>query len=69
MFRRKAEVQSGQRFRPLAFPWLEWEVEEVFADPAGRPHAKLVLAGDPTTRKTVACALLLDGGHFMKAAA
>jgi hypothetical protein len=64
MLRRKLKVARGQRFRPLAFPWLEWEVLDIFDDASSMAHARLVLVGDPHTRKTIACAQLADSRYF-----
>jgi hypothetical protein len=60
MFARQRTIAPGERFRPIEIPGTAWEVEEVGPDPLGNPHARLVLVGDRSTRRTIACARLLD---------
>jgi hypothetical protein len=60
MFGRARAVSPGERFRAIEVPGIAWEVEEVAADPLGNQHARLVLVGDRSTRRTLACARLLD---------
>lgn len=69
MLRRKPKVIRGQRYRSQQIPAIEWDVVDVFDDPAGMPHARLVLVDDHNTRKTIACAQLLDNRYFIMVAA
>ncbi|MBX6370475.1 MAG: hypothetical protein IRZ04_21095 [Rhodospirillales bacterium] len=71
MFRRRStsSIARGERFRPIEVPNAEWQVEDVETDPLGNPHARLFLVGDPLTRRTIACARLLDPRCWIKVAA
>lgn len=71
MFRRRrtSNIARGERFRPIEVSNAEWQVEDVETDPLGNPHARLFLVGDPRTRRTIACARLLDPRCWIKVAA
>jgi len=66
MFRRRATITPGERFRAVDVPTVEWQVEDVETDPIGIAHARLILVGDPLTRRTLACARLLDQRCWVK---
>jgi hypothetical protein len=57
-------IEPGQRFRSVAGE-LVWTVAEIFDDPCGQSHTRLVLVGDRWTRKTISCALLQDPDEFL----
>jgi hypothetical protein len=59
----KLQIEPGQRFRSTDFDLL-WVVAEIFEDHCGRPHARLALAEDSWTRKTLACDHLADAQYF-----
>jgi hypothetical protein len=67
--RLRSTVAPGERFRAIEVPTAEWQVEDVESDPLGNPHARLFLVGDPLTRRTIACARLLDARCWVKVAA
>ena len=64
-----SNIARGERFRAIDVPTAEWQVEDVEADPLGNRHARLVLVGDPLTRRTIACTRLLDARCWTKVAA
>jgi hypothetical protein len=66
MFRRRPTIVPGERFRAVEVPTAEWQVEDVEPDQLGNQHARLFLVGDRSTRRTIACARLLDGRSWIK---
>jgi hypothetical protein len=67
MFRRRMpSVVPGECFRAIDVPTVEWQVEDVETDPLGNLHARLILVGDPFTRRTIACARLADPRCWVK---
>jgi hypothetical protein len=65
----RGAIAPGERYRAIEVPTAEWQVEDVESDPLGNPHARLFLVGDPLTRRTIACARLLDPRCWVKVAA
>jgi hypothetical protein len=59
-------IAPGQRFRSTDYDLL-WVVGEVFDDACGCPHARLHLAEDRWTQKTLGCAELADPRKFVPA--
>lgn len=61
MKRRRTEVYVGQHWRTLSLAPSEWEVLRIYDDREGISHVALRQVDDPTSRKTIATELLVDG--------
>lgn len=63
--KKTSKVVIGQRFRPCqAFQSQLWEVEYLYVDAQGIPHTRLFDISTPSTKRTVATAVLLDSSRF-----
>src|SRR6185312_14414367 len=67
--RQTMTIEAGAKIQTTSAPnrWpAVWTVERVFDASDGRPHAIIVNASDPSQRKTLSfAALMQDGGYEM----
>ena len=57
-------VNIGERYRDCTSVWTQWQVERVYLDPLGLPHAVMSSVVDDMERRTIACPTLLDRRRF-----
>lgn len=58
------QVNIGERYRDCTSIWSQWQVERVYLDPLGLPHAVMSSVADDMERRTIACPTLLDRRRF-----
>lgn len=64
---RRPAVQLGDRFVTAKTFRGAWEVEHVFNDPSGIPHARLFNVNSPRDKRTVALSILAEGREYLRA--
>lgn len=57
-------VDIGQCYRDCTATWVQWQVERVYQDFLGLPHAIVSSLTDDMERRTIACPTLLDRRRF-----
>ncbi|HEY5597983.1 MAG TPA: hypothetical protein VIK47_04175 [Kiloniellales bacterium] len=60
----RKQINICDRFRDCTAFWNTWEVERIYADPMGVPHAVISNTADARERRTIACSTLLDRRRF-----
>lgn len=57
-------IELGQRFQEMDNPRGLWEVEFIYSDGHGVPHARLRNVKTRVDARTYSCAVILDGRRF-----
>ncbi len=60
----RKRVNICDRFRDCTASWNTWEVERIYMDLTGVPHAVISNTADARERRTIACLTLLDRRRF-----
>jgi len=63
----RKQVSIGERYRDRSAVWTQWEVQRIYVDLLGLPHAIVSGVsgiGDDMERRTIACPTLLDRRRF-----
>jgi len=58
------QVNIGERYRDCTSIWSQWQVERVYLDLLGLPHAVMSSVADDMERRTIACPVLLDPRRY-----
>jgi hypothetical protein len=61
---RKA-IELGQQYQQADNPRAQWEVEHVYNDGHGVPHARLRSLKCRVDERTYSCSVILDARHFL----
>lgn len=57
-------IELGQRFQEIDNPRGQWEVEFVYEDGHGVPHARLRNLKTRVDARTYSCSVIMDGKRF-----
>ena len=60
----RKHVNIGQCYRDCTATWIQWQVERVYQDFLGLPHAVVSSLTDDMEQRTIACPTLLDRRRF-----
>lgn len=60
----RRQINIGERYRDCSSVWSQWQVERVYLDSLGLPHAVVRNVADDMERRTIACPTLLDRRRF-----
>ena len=62
----RKHVNIGECYRDCTSVWTQWQVERVYLDLLGLPHAVVSSMTDDMERRTIACPTLLDHRRYQR---
>ncbi|MFQ5774512.1 MAG: hypothetical protein ACE5GS_08355 [Kiloniellaceae bacterium] len=57
-------INVGERYRDCGALWNEWQVERIYTDLMGLPHAVVTNVVDPSEARAIACPTLRDRRRY-----
>ncbi len=61
----RKSIELGQQYQQADNPRAQWEVEHVYSDGHGVPHARLRSLKCRVDARTYSCSVLLDARRFV----